>query len=233
MARHGCLLGVCLFIGYAFWGCADLRPSTQETLMPLFMPTAEDTSRLSLLTHELDHKARKCVESADCEQVAFARALVELFENRETARASFRRVIDGNPTGPLAGPSRLWVELIDEHRRGGVTNARFNPWPQVAAQLLRDWMDRQVSGQAAFERSSPRPATGSEPPAPREQPMERSRVIEGMQRQLRERDRQLAALRSQLEALKYIDQEHAEKHRKVKPPASLRMTDRDAGESVP
>jgi TolA-binding protein len=47
--------------------------------------------------------------------------------------------------------------------------------------------------------------------------------LQGMEKQLRERDRQIAILRSQLEALKFIDQDHAE--RKVRPPASLRATE--------
>ena len=233
MASHRWVSGVCLFVACAFCGCTGLRPSAQDARMPFLMPTAEDASRLFLLTHELDEKARQCIEPVNCEQVAFARALVSLFENREAARTSFRGVIERNPAGPLASPSQLWVLLIDDQQASATTETRFDAWTQVAAQLLRDWMDRQLSGQAAFERSTTRPAAGSEPPAVREHPMEHARVIQGMQKQLRERDRQIGTLRSQLEALKYIDQEHAEKQRKVKPPASLRMTDRYAGESVP
>jgi hypothetical protein len=51
--------------------------------------------------------------------------------------------------------------------------------------------------------------------------VEHSRAVQMLQKQVRERDRQIAGLRSQLEALRLIDQEHEEKQRKVKPPASL------------
>ena len=94
-------------------------------------------------------------------------------------------------------------------------------------------MERQVSGQAAHERSSARASTGSEPGTFVKQALEHSRIVQSMQKQLRERDRKITALRSQLDTLKYMDQEHTVKQRKVKPPASLRMTDRYGGESVP
>ena len=58
-----------------------------------------------------------------------------------------------------------------------------------------------------------------------EQPIEQGRLILGLQKQLRERDHHIAVLRAQLEALKMIDEENQSKHRKVKPPASLRTAD--------
>ena len=51
------------------------------------------------------------------EQVTFARALVSLFESREAALASFHRVIERNPDGPLVSSSHLWLQIID-YRHG-------------------------------------------------------------------------------------------------------------------
>ena len=229
MSGHRTVFQICLFVACASWSCTELRPSTQDAAMPLFMPNADDTARLTLLTHELDEKARQCIEPSNCEQVYFARALVSLFESREAARASFHRVIERNPDGPLVSSSQLWLQIIDDQHGAAATETPSGPWRQVVAQLLRDWMERQVSGQALLDGSSARGAAGFQPPAVREQPMDQSRAIKGMHKQLRERDRQIAALRSQLEALKYIDQENVEKQRKVKPPASLRMTDHFPG----
>ena len=97
MARDRCsVLGLCLFVAYAFWGCASLRPSSQDAPMPFFAPSAEDASRLVLMTHELDEKARQCVDPVKCEQVSFARALVSLFESGDAARTSFRHLIERN-----------------------------------------------------------------------------------------------------------------------------------------
>ena len=96
------------------------------------------------------------------EQVTFARALVSLFESREAALASFHRVIERNPDGPLASSSQLWLQIIDDQHATAATETRSGPWRQVVAQLLRDWMVGR--GPAGFQ-----------PPAVREQPMDPSR----------------------------------------------------------
>ena len=57
------------------------------------------------------------------------------------------------------------------------------------------------------------------------QPVEQHRVLQGLQKQVRDRDHQIAVLRAQLEALKSIDQDQADQQRKVKTPASLRMAE--------
>jgi septal ring factor EnvC (AmiA/AmiB activator) len=57
------------------------------------------------------------------------------------------------------------------------------------------------------------------------QPVEQPRVLQGLQKQVRERDHQIAVLRAQLEALKAIDQDHADQQRQIKPPASLRLAE--------
>ena len=47
------------------------------------------------------------------------------------------------------------------------------------------------------------------------------RVVQVLEKQLRERDRRIAVLRSQLAALKVIDQDHEERKRTLKTPAML------------
>jgi hypothetical protein len=47
------------------------------------------------------------------------------------------------------------------------------------------------------------------------------RVVQVLQKQVRERDRRIAVLRSQLAALKVIDQDHEERKRTLKTPATL------------
>lgn len=103
-------LGV-LIIG-SFFGCSRITLDPSPLSSPFFTPTAEDTLHIAKLTHELDNKALHCLESTTYEQVHFARALVSLFENHEAARASYRRLIEDNPSSSLAASSRLWVQLI-------------------------------------------------------------------------------------------------------------------------
>lgn len=54
---------------------------------------------------------------------------------------------------------------------------------------------------------------------------EQSRVVQVLQKHVRERDRRIAVLQSQLEALKLIDQDHEERKRALKVPATLLPAD--------
>ncbi len=56
-----------------------------------------------------------------------------------------------------------------------------------------------------------------------------SDLVQSLQRQVRERDRRIAELTSQLEALKVIDQEVDERRKSIKPPATLTPTATDQG----
>ncbi len=136
--------------------------------------------------------------------------MVSLFENREAARASFRHVIEHNHASPLAHSSQLWLRLIETYENSA-------PLIEITAQFVREWMERELN-----ERSHEKPVTFD---TVHEGSAEQPRVLQALQRQVRERDRQLAALRAQLEALRAIDEEHAAKQRKVKPPASLTIAE--------
>jgi hypothetical protein len=194
-------------------GCQGVTPSISEQSAPFFVPRAEDAPRLEILTHELDRQALTCVQTATCEQISFARALVSLFENQDAARASFRHVLEYSSASPLATSSRLWLRVLEESAlvNNGVEGS---PLTDILAPFVREWMESQVS-----ERSTVgKPLT---PVVIQEPRIAHPRFIEGLQKKVRDRDRQIAVLRGQLEALKSIDQEHAGKQRKVKPPASL------------
>jgi hypothetical protein len=84
---------------------------------------------------------------------------------------------------------------------------------------VREWIERQVR-EREDRQAAPTPT--STPVMPNMQA--EARIFQGMQKQLRDRDRQITDLRAQLEALKLIDQDH-EQHRKVRPPASLKKTE--------
>ena len=217
------LLPFFLFIISALAGCSGLNPSRATSTAPVFLPTAEDAPRVATLRHELDTKSVRCLEAANCEQVYFGRALVGLFENRETASANFRRVIDHNPVSPLASISQLWLRMIGDQEAGAVSGGESNPTTGLLAQFVREWMDLHLNERAAFAKPA-KPAITAQ-----EQPVGQQRDIHGMQKQLRERDQLIAALRAQLEALRVIDEDHQDKYRKVKPPASLKTSDHYPG----
>jgi hypothetical protein len=204
-----CIWLICLWLAIVVWGCSEVIRSALPSSAPFFVPTSEDAERLARVRHELDTKALHCMEAANCEQVYFARALAGLFENQEAARASFRQVIEHNPGSPLATTSQRWLRLIEDDE----TVTSHSPWTDIVAEFVREWMERQVTDKPAALMAT------------EDTLAEQTRVVHGvvqvLDTQLRERDRQIAELRSQLEALRLIDQDHEEKQRKVKPPASL------------
>jgi hypothetical protein len=229
MRRHRLLYAACLLVVGLLTACGSLMPSPDSAPGPVFLPTAQDVLRIASLADRLDAKARQCVQAADCEQVYFGTALVNLFQNREAAAASFRLVIEHNPAGPLADSSRRWLRLIEKEQGADSQAAvQAGPWTDIVAQYVREWMDRQLTEQG-HDAPTTTTTVAQEPAAVREPPVDQLRIIQGMQKQLRVRERQMAALRSQLDALKLIDQDNTKNQRKVRPPASLRAPEHDAG----
>jgi hypothetical protein len=211
--RVWCLLSLLLLI--SLWGCAGV-PLSSAPSAPFFIPTPEDTRRLATLTHELDTMALACLEASGCEQVHFARALVSLFENREAAGASFRRTIADNPSSPLAASSTLWLQLLENEATPADDRS---PLMEITAQFVRDWMEREL----AEHRTHGKPDALT---TAQDASVDQSGIVHSLHKQVRERDRQIAILRSQLEALKLIDQDHEDRKRTFKMPATLLpMTD--------
>lgn len=70
------------------------------------------------------------------------------------------------------------------------------------------------------------PAPAPVPPVERKRPpvVDVSEKVESLERQLRERDKRINELESQLEALKLIDQEHEKQRKPIRPPATLEST---------
>jgi hypothetical protein len=211
--------GIWFLLGFwiisSIWGCSRLTPSGSPLSAPFFLPTAEDTTRLATLTHDLDTRALQCADASTCEQVHFARALVSLFENKEAAKASFLRVIDDNPSSSLAASSKLWIRLIGEDGTAGTsTEEQQSPLIEITAQLVRDWMEKQLAEYTNYKKPAALMTT-------QVSMVDQSRSVQVLEKQLRERDRRIAVLQSQLAALKVIDQDHEERKRTLKTPAML------------
>jgi hypothetical protein len=181
---------------------------------PLFAPTAEDVKRIGVLANELDNRALYCLQTPICAEVHFARALISLFENQEAARASFRRVIDDNPSSALAVSSLLWLQLIGEV--GNVATSATEPQKSLLplmAQSVRHWMAHELTQQ-------PKPQQ-AEVIATEQARVESAAVMLVLQKQVRERDRRIAILESKLDALKAIDQDQEQRKRTVRLPSML------------
>ena len=201
-----------LFIIGSLWGCSVAAPVPSSLSSPLFTPTAEDTKRVGALTQELDNRALHCLELSSCEAVHFSRGLVSLFESQEAARASFRRVIEGDPSSALAASSIRWLQLIETEGSKWAAGQPQNTSIELMGQLIRDWMAREL---AEYSKQARITATA---PKAKVEPVE---MVQALQKQVRERDRHIATLEAKLEALKVIDQDHEKRKRAIKVPVTL------------
>ena len=191
----------------ASWGCAIVPLPTSPTppsSAPFFWATSEDTAQLAIVASDLDTVAHECTFTGTCtDEMHFSRALVSLFENREAARASFEQVTTLHPSSPLAGPSALWLQILEEE---GMSSASNDPQRRMLTELsahwAREWIGRRLT---VSPRTGEKDAHGT--------PVS----IQGFQKQLQERDRRISELRFQLDALKVIDQDQ-EDRRKVRTP---------------
>lgn len=185
----------------------------------------------------------QCSQLHSCDQVYFTLGLLGLYESRETAEKYFEKVLAIAPTGPVAGTSKAWLQVLQKPvlpgRKGWVESLLTAPAIAEAHTslaiatdcLVRNLLDEQVLIQQIYA-SKGGEAEAME--ALQRELAERDRRIETllskkdstkgstdpvvMQKQLAERDKKIEELSSQLEALKRIDQEMREKVRPIRPP---------------
>lgn len=220
---------LCLF---AVSGCSALNMNTPPPSAPFFTPTAKDKAALAHLTRELNTMAAQCADSTACDQVHYARGLVALFESREAARTSFRRVTQTNQANPTAASSALWLQLLDGGGLSWVSHEQEHAFLDITAQLVREWIDRKLvelrQSKKAVAGGRPEPSGGE--PALMQTRQKSFREPDGeadvqaLQRQMKERDARIAELSSQLEALKAIDRDVDERKKLPRPPAVLTPT---------
>ena len=187
------------------WGCASpTRAVPVSSPAPFLTATSEDATQLAILTADLDTVALECAAAAMCpDDVHFSRALVSLFENREAARASFEQVVSLHPSSPLVGPSTLWLQLLgDEAIPSASSDAQRRIITELSTFLAREWIGRRLDLSGRTGRKSAQ---------------RRAVPTQAFYKQLQERDRHIAELRFQLDALRVIDRDQQDR-RKVKTP---------------
>jgi hypothetical protein len=200
---------VTLVVLVAWSGCsiAPLPSPVPPLAAPFFRATSEDTTQLPALAAELDRAALECASAEAChDDVHFSRALVSLFENRDAARASFEQVVTLHPGSPLARLSALWLALLQsDDMTSTSTDPQRRLLMELSAHWAREWLGRRLAASA-------RPGTQAALGTPVATPT--------LQKQLQEKDRRIAELRFQLNALKLIDQDQADRHHKVRTPST-------------
>jgi hypothetical protein len=145
-------------------------------------------------------------ENACDDQVYFSRAIISLFENREAARASFEQVLTLHPSSRFAASSALWLQVLKDE---GLAIPARDPQRRLLIDLTGQWVREWLAGQQRL-RTNERQRASLHP----------SLQARSLHKKVEERDRHIADLRSQLNALKAIDQDQLNR-RRLKQPASL------------
>ena len=212
------------------------------------MADAAEVKSLQSLAKKQEVLAQKCTEHNSCDHVYFTRALLGLYESRDSASKFFEKVIAVAPKSQLAVSSKLWIDLL-EHHAAPVEQSWFQSvvaapaisesqaiLAQASDRLVRDLLDRELIIQqfrAIKEADSQALESLQRELADRDRKVDSGSgssgkkgptdtgTVASLQRQLSDRDRKIEELTSQLEALKRIDQEMRDKVRPIHPPSSV------------
>ena len=234
----------CLFLA----GCAAWSPAPQFS-QPYFMVDAGEAKSLLALAKKQEALVPKCAERNSCDHVYFTRALLGLYESRDSASKYFEKVIAVSPKSQLASSSKLWLQLLEYHA-APVEQSWFQSvmaapaisesqaiLAQASNRLVRDLLDRELIIQ---QLRAMKDADAQSLESLQQYLAERERKIEALtgktdiargstktgsvlslRKQLMDRVRKIEELTSQLEALKRIDQEMRDKVRPIRPPSMV------------
>jgi hypothetical protein len=235
----------CLFF---LAGCAAWSSAPQFS-QPYFVVETGEAKSLHALAKKQEALFQKCAERNSCDHVYFTRALLGLYESRDSASKYFEKVIAVAPKSQLAASSKLWIELL-EHHAAPVEHSWFQSviaapafsesqaaLAQVSDRLVRDLLDRELTIQqlrAIKEADAQSLDNLQRELAEYERKMDTGNVkkdstrgstdtgtVLSLQKLLTDREKKIEELTSQLEALKRIDQEMRDKVRPIHPPSTV------------
>ena len=235
----------CLFF---LAGCAAWSSAPQFS-QPYFIVDTGEAKSLHALAKKQEVLVSKCAERNSCDYVYFTRALLGLYESRDSALKYFEKVIAVAPKSQLASSSKLWLQLLEYHA-APVEQSWFQSvmaapaisesqaiLAQASDRLVRDLLDRELIiqqlramkdadaqsleslQQDVAERDRKMDAVSGKKDTPRGS--SDTGIVLSLQKQLTDRDKKIEELTSQLEALKRIDQEMRDKVRPIRPPSTV------------
>lgn len=237
-----------IFVMLAIGGCT-VWPSPPPMSQPYFAVESPDAKSIHSMSKKQDALITKCAEHSNCDHAYFTRALIGLYESRDTAIKYFEKVMSLAPKSPLANSSKLWLKLLQQH-----PSPSEQPWltsviqgpaisdseatlGQATSRLVRDLLDVELS---LLQARATRETDARTIESLQQELVERDRKIEvligkkdqgkgsvdalsvqSLQKQVMERDKRIEELSGQLEALKRIDQEMRDKVRPIRPPSTV------------
>ena len=229
-------------------GCAAWSSAPQFS-QPYFVVDTGEAKSLQALAKKQEALVPKCAEHNSCDHVYFTRALLGLYESRDSASKYFGKVIAVAPKSQLASSSKLWLQLLEYHaapvEQSWLQSVMAAPaisesqaiLAQASDRLVRDLLDRELIIQqlwAMKDADAQSLESLQRDLAERERKMDavsgkkdtargstETGIVLSLQRQLTDRDKKIEELTSQLEALKRIDQEMRDKVRPIRPPSTV------------
>ena len=95
-------------------GCAAWSPAPQFS-QPYFLVEAGEMQSLRAVAKKQESLTQRCAENNSCDYAYFMRALLGLYESRDSASKYFEKVIAVAPQSQLASASKLWIDLLEHH----------------------------------------------------------------------------------------------------------------------
>ena len=227
----------CLFLS----GCAAWS-SAPQFLQPYFVVDTAEAKSLQALAKKQEALVPKCAERNSCDHIYFTRALLGLYESRDSASKYFEKVIAVAPKSQLASSSKLWLQLLEYHAApveqswfqsviaAPATSVSQAILAQASDRLVRDLLDREQTIQQlqamleSLQRDLGERERKVDAGSGKKDTARGSTdtgIVLSLQKQLTDRDRKIEELTSQLEALKRIDEEMRDKVRPIRPPTTV------------
>ncbi|THJ24964.1 MAG: hypothetical protein CAF45_003220 [Nitrospira sp. CG24E] len=192
-------------------GCVTVNSPALPSPTPLFQADTVDTVILQTVQREQEALLGTCTQSQSCDQVHFTRGMIALFKNGEAAAASFQQAIAAAPNGPFADPSALWIRfLTNRNSYPDSPNEPTGALLDVMKGTVRAWLGRQ---RPAGETAKSTTVETVRIPDP---------TVHSLQLQVRTRDKRIAELTDQLEALKQIDLDSHGASKRTRPRTSAK-----------
>lgn len=174
-------------------GCTTVTsPVPQETT--LFQPNSGlEPEILKTLSDNQEALLENCQQTESCDEVHFTRGLLGLFTDRELAAASFRRALELNPTGPFAISSTRWLELLSGPPAMSSSDPTDSVMKGATEGLVRTWLHQKYLACKSSIDETP------------SSPSKTQASLVALKRRIAEREKRVADLTAQLEALKAIE----------------------------
>jgi hypothetical protein len=167
-------------------------PVPQETA--LFQPAGGlEPEILNTLSENQEALLESCQHTESCDEVHFTRGLLGLFTDRELAAASFRRTLELSPNGPFAISSTRWLELLSGPPAVSSSHPADSVMKGVTEGLVRTWLRQKYLACKSAIAEAPSSPSKAHP------------SLVALKRRIAEREKRVADLMAQLEALKAIE----------------------------